>query len=165
MTRSTLLATLLLLLPRHPHRHLVAASSFEHGFDTLTAITLNFSGSPNTPPLDFRYGVDGPRGAMCDNGISVAEELLSFGSTLLRTHDSDVLDWTAYYPHPALDADTADPASYNWTAGDAYFARIVGDGLEPYLRLGTSWSVLGVGCPPTACRTTRRHWSTCSFTR
>ena len=115
---------------------------------TLLPITLNFSGSPNTPPLDFRYGVDGPHGAMCDNGISVAQELLSFGSTLLRTHDSDVLDWTTYYPHPALDADTTDPASYNWTAGDAYFARVVGDGLEPYFRLGTSWNVLGGGLPP-----------------
>ena len=141
------------------HRHLAAASSLEHGFDTsvltpilnasVTAtIALNFSGSPDAPPLDFRYGADGPGGAQCDSGVSVAQELISFGATLLRTHDSDVLDWTAYYPHPLLDADPSDPASYDWTAGDAYFARIVDAGLEPYLRLGTSWGVAGGGLPP-----------------
>ena len=40
------------------------------------------------------------------------------------------------------------PSSYNWTAGDAYFTRIVDAGLEPYFRLGTSWSVVGGGLPP-----------------
>eukprot|EP00035_Acanthoeca_spectabilis_P011854 m.209260 g.209260 ORF g.209260 m.209260 type:complete len:280 (-) comp15464_c0_seq8:948-1787(-) len=96
--------------------------------------------------FDFEYGVDhGPR---CDSGVDVADDLLRFGSSLIRTHDSGVLDWPVVYPHPNFDAPTDDPASYVWDAADVYWGNIVDSGLEPYLRLGTSWGQLGGGLPP-----------------
>lgn len=48
--------------------------------------------------FDFEYGVDhGPR---CDSGVDVADDLLRFGSSLIRTHDSGVLDWPVGVLYP-----------------------------------------------------------------
>ena len=73
------------------------------------------AGAPATP-LTFEYGADGPSGARCDTGVDLSQELASMGSSLVRTHDSGVLDWTAVYPHPLAPLDarypTDDPASY-----------------------------------------------------
>ena len=78
------------------------------------------------------------------------------GASLIRTHDSGVLDWPVIFPHSlALEnsssttADTTDPSNYVWEAADEYYGRIVGSGLEPYFRLGTSWGQQQGGLPAT----------------
>jgi hypothetical protein len=109
------------------------------------SISLNFS-APTTP-LRFSYGVDGNTGPQCNNGVSVAAELHSFGSTLIRTHDANAIDWPLVFPHPGLDVATDEPSNYDWTAADAYFRKIVDHGFEPYVRLGTSWGQMGGGLP------------------
>ena len=121
-------------------------------------------------PFDFRYGVDhGPDcaapclqwsdGKCTASGpvVSVAAELLTMGASLIRTHDSGVLDWPVVFPHSlALEnassttPDTADPANYEWSQADEYYAQIINSGLEPYFRLGTSWGQLQGGLPPAA---------------
>lgn len=98
------------------------------------------------PSFSFTYGVD--HGPACDTGVDLTRELQSFGSTLIRTHDSGVLDWPVIFPHPDLDVDTRDPANYNFGPGDEYFRRIVASGFQPYFRLGTSWGQMGGGLPP-----------------
>jgi hypothetical protein len=70
------------------------------------------------------------------------------GSSIIRTHDSDALDWPVVFPHPGLDVATNDPSNYEWAAADEYYGRIVDSGLEVYLRLGTSWGQPGGGLPP-----------------
>lgn len=52
-------------------------------------------------PFDFAYGVD--HGPLCDSGVDVASELLQFGSMLVRTHDSGVLDWPVNTFPPSTD--------------------------------------------------------------
>ena len=54
-----------------------------------TQITIDAS-KPDAA-FDFLYGVD--HGPLCDSGVDVSEELRSMGATLIRTHDSGVLDW------------------------------------------------------------------------
>jgi len=100
----------------------------------------------DAPAFNFTYGVD--HGPMCDSGVDVTRELQGFGSSLIRTHDSGVLDWPVIFPHPNLDVATDDPANYNFAPGDAYFRRIVASGFAPYFRLGTSWGQMGGGLPP-----------------
>jgi hypothetical protein len=74
----------------------------------------------------------------------VGPPLVAAGSTLIRTHDSGVLDWCVLFPDPTRDP--LDPSAYDWAAGDAYFASIVSAGFRVYLRLGTSWSVPSPAC-------------------
>jgi hypothetical protein len=74
----------------------------------------------------------------------VGPQLVAAGSTLIRTHDSGVLDWCVLFPDPTRDP--LDPTAYDWAAGDAYFASIVSAGFRAYLRLGTSWSVPSPAC-------------------
>eukprot|EP00039_Didymoeca_costata_P010914 m.148688 g.148688 ORF g.148688 m.148688 type:complete len:897 (+) comp15003_c0_seq2:3062-5752(+) len=96
--------------------------------------------------MNLTYGVD--HGPFCDSGVNVAEELLSFGASVIRTHDSGVLDWPIVFPHPGLNVSTSDPNNYDFEAADQYFDGIVSNGLDPYFRLGTSWGQLGGGLPP-----------------
>ena len=134
-------------------------------------VSVDFS-DPAGRAFDFQYGVD--HGPECDapclkwspdnkgcavSGpvVNVAPELLAMGASLIRTHDSGVLDWPVVFPHSlalqtasSATPDTADPANYNWTQADEYYGRIIESGLEPYFRLGTSWGQLQGGLPPVS---------------
>eukprot|EP00041_Stephanoeca_diplocostata_P030082 m.901640 g.901640 ORF g.901640 m.901640 type:complete len:480 (+) comp23688_c0_seq11:34-1473(+) len=114
--------------------------------NSATPLTIGVNLNATKGTLDFLYGVD--HGPLCDSGVDVTPQLQSFGSSLIRTHDSGVLDWPVLFPHPNLDVSTSDPANYNFGPGDAYFEKIVNSGFEPYFRLGTSWGQLGGGLPP-----------------
>ncbi len=96
--------------------------------------------------LSVTQGVD--RGPGCTGSGSIAPYLHDMGSTTIRTHDAGVLDWWSYFPDPTKDPE--DPASYNWTLGDAYFAQILATGFTPYFRLGSSWSSPLWGVRPNA---------------
>ena len=111
-------------------------------------IAINFSSTAS--PLRFSYGADGNSGPECGTHVSVAAELHSFGATLIRTHDADAIDWPLVFPHPKFDVPTDDPDSYDWTRADAYFHKLVDNGFEPYVRLGTSWGQQGGGGLPPA---------------
>lgn len=122
---------------------------------TTRTIAIDSGAASAGRPWRFSYGVN--HGPLCDSGVDVAAELRSFGSSMIRTHDTDVIDWPVIFPHSLSTAPgaspiphTDDPGSYNFTAADAYFGRIVDSGLEPYLRLGTSWGQMGGGLPPAA---------------
>ena len=134
-------------------------------------VSVDFS-DPAGRAFEFQYGVDhGPEcDAPCikwsaDNKgcavpgpvVNVAPELLAMGASLIRTHDSGVLDWPVVFPHSlalqtasSATPDTADPANYNWTQADEYYGRIIESGLQPYFRLGTSWGQLQGGLPPVS---------------
>lgn len=72
------------------------------------------------------------------------------GVTSIRTHDYyGPLDMATLYPSQAADPES--PASYDFAASDAVFARIVAGGFEPLLRLGDSYSA-AVGYPPAVPR-------------
>lgn len=110
-----------------------------------------------TSTQSFTYG--GNRGPRCagfppftsahplDDGADTSSGLHSIGAQLIRTHDTDALDWNLAYPHPSFDANTSDPASYNFSAGDRYMRRILGGGFGPYLRLGAGYFIAGGGVP------------------
>ena len=122
----------------------------------VMSVTVDYAAEANV--MDFVYGTD--RGPMCqgippytaanprDGGINISSELHGMGATVVRTHGSGVLDWNVLYPHPHLDADTADPKSYDFKAGDAYMQRITSNGFEPYFRLGAGGFDAGAGLPP-----------------
>ena len=127
-----LLATLLLA---HP-----AGASHSPLPPAAATITLQ---APITPRrFSLLTGVD--RGPGCSGGASIAQQLRATGTTLLRTHDAHVLDWCVLFPNAS--ADPLSPASYAWAEGDAYFASILAAGLQPYLRLGVSWSYPAPAC-------------------
>ncbi|MCC6133249.1 MAG: hypothetical protein IT186_25235 [Acidobacteria bacterium] len=68
------------------------------------------------------------------------------GVTTIRTHDYyGPLDMATLYPNQ--NADPANPASYNFTASDAVFEKILAGSFEPCLRLGDSYSAQP-GFPP-----------------
>jgi hypothetical protein len=119
---------------------------------TAKEISVDFGATATA--LDFVWGVDSKRGPRCGDfdgspGADVSDALHAMGSTLIRTHDADAIDWPLVYPHPALDGKhpTDDPSSYEWAAADAYFESLVGGGFEPYVRLGTSYGQLAGGLP------------------
>ena len=135
--------------------------------DGRVTVTVDVGTTGGLGGFGFEYGVDhGPLCAapclhwsaagVCLNhsaAVSVAGQLRAMGATYIRTHDSGVLDWPIVFPHSlslatgAATPDTTDPANYRWEAADAYFAQIVGAGLLPYFRLGTSWGQPGGGLP------------------
>jgi hypothetical protein len=83
--------------------------------------------------------------AFCDTpNASIATELHAIGASVIRTHDADVLDWCVLFPDPTRDPD--DVTAWEFSAGDAYFATIVGAGFAPYFRLGGSWNVPSPAC-------------------
>ena len=119
-----------------------------------TALVSVDAGDPTATPFAFVYGVDAQSGPNCGRvgselDVDLSGPLHAAGSTVIRTHDSGVLDWNVVFPHPGLDVSTDDPANYDFAAGDAYMATIVGNGFAPYLRLGTSWGVMQGGLPPS----------------
>ena len=118
-------------------------------------ISVDFGATASA--LDFVWGVDSKQGPKCGDydgrpGADLSDVLHAMGGTLIRTHDADAIDWPVVYPHAALDGQhpTDDPASYDWTKADDYFQSIVGNGFEPYVRLGTSYGQLGGGGLPPA---------------
>lgn len=133
--------------------------------DDTRTISVDYSAA--STPFDFEYGVDhGPdctvpcqkwAGGKCVTPgpvVSVAPELLKMGASLIRTHDSGVLDWPVIFPHSlSLENCTAtprtdDPSNYQWAAADEYYSKIVKSGMEVYFRLGTSWGQQQGGLPP-----------------
>jgi hypothetical protein len=96
----------------------------------------------SAPPFGMQLGVD--RGPSCESGAVVTNQLHQLRATHIRTHDAGVLDWCVLFPD--ANADAEDPASYAWSAGDAYFSLITSSGFSPYLRLGTSWSIPSPAC-------------------
>jgi hypothetical protein len=61
------------------------------------------------------------------------------GVTCIRTHDYyGPLDMATIYPNQ--NADPANPSSYNFTASDSVFEKILAGSFEPFLRLGDSYS-------------------------
>ena len=126
-----LLAAALLLAP---------AASRLPPLPPAASITLRAPAAPRR--FSLLTGVD--RGPGCSGGASIAQQLRAAGTTLLRTHDAHVLDWCVLFPNAS--ADPLSPASYAWAAGDEYFDSILAAGLQPYLRLGVSWSY-----PTPAC--------------
>jgi hypothetical protein len=113
----------------------------EAGDGVLTA-AVDASESARLASVPFSltaWGYD--NGPLCDTGASYASEALSTGASLIRTHDMEVLDWWAYFPHGSdPKADPEDPAWYDWTVADAAMGRILGAGLKPYFRVGPSWT-------------------------
>jgi hypothetical protein len=117
-------------------------------------IAVDFA-APAPPPFSFAFGVNHGPQCDCAGHVSVAAELQRIGASVIRTHDSGVLDWPLYFPHSLSLAEpnattprTDDPANYNWAAADEYYANIVDSGFSPYFRLGTSWGQKGGGLPP-----------------
>lgn len=93
-----------------------------------------------------------------DATVDLTEAYHVAGVTTIRTHDYyGPLDMATLYPDQ--DADPASPASYDFGASDAVFARILAGGFEPYLRLGDSYSA-APGYPPAVPRRPRNaaHW-------
>jgi hypothetical protein len=89
--------------------------------------------------ISMATGVD--KGPWCtDAPVNLTNELRAVGTTFIRTHDAGTIDWDVNFPFPLLDADTEDPANYQWTAGDETMSAIISNGFTPYLRLGNSWS-------------------------
>ena len=113
-----------------------------------TSSSSSLSSSSNTSYM-LQHGVN--RAPRCETGTWIGSALRELGVTLVRTHDQRALDWWVIFPDPA--ADPENPASYNFTLGDALFQDILDAGLEPYMRLGTSWPP----GPPTPVPT----WSLC----
>lgn len=63
-------------------------------------------------------GVD--KGPFCTAvPVNFTLDLREVGSTFIRTHDAQTLDWDVQFPFPRLDADPDDPSNYNFTLGDA----------------------------------------------
>ena len=108
------------------------ATSFVHGTD-LGPLCLGY------PPFDD----SNPR----FSGPDVSTDMHELGITVVRTHDSSLLDWPVYFPHPDLDVDTNDPANYDFSQGDAWLSSILDNGFEPYFRLGASFNFQGGGLP------------------
>jgi hypothetical protein len=108
------------------------ASSFVHGTD-LGPSCLGYGPFNETNP---RF-----------SGPDVSKDMHELDIKVVRTHDSSVLDWPVYFPHPELDVDTADPANYDFSKGDAFLASILDNGFEPYFRLGASFNFPGGGLP------------------
>jgi hypothetical protein len=156
-----------------PRRRRSSSSSGSRAADsgitisTAATRTISIDVAGTAKPFGFQYGVDhGPEcavpcleysGGKCIQSapaINVAPELLAMGASLVRTHDSGVLDWPVVFPHSLSlqgggpTADTADPANYDWSAADTYYSQIVSTGLEAYFRLGTSWGQMQGGLPP-----------------
>jgi len=124
-----------------------------HTFNLVVPLVAESGGAPLPPlrvalapsgaaPFSTTLGVD--RGPGCESGALISAQLHGIRATHIRTHDAGVLDWCVLFPNAS--ADTEDPASYEWAAGDAYFLQIVGAGFVPYVRLGTSWSVPSPAC-------------------
>jgi len=75
----------------------------------------------------------------------LSEQYRWAGVNAVRTHDLyGPLDLSVIYPD--INADPADPASYDFKSSDAAFAAIVDAGLEPYLRLGDSYNNVRIPC-------------------
>ncbi|HOW43471.1 MAG TPA: hypothetical protein PLF03_07370 [Candidatus Omnitrophota bacterium] len=73
------------------------------------------------------------------NNADVTAAYRNCGVTLVRTHDFyGPLDLSVSYPD--INADPANPASYDFSAGDKVFAAIINAGFEPYIRLGDSYN-------------------------
>lgn len=109
------------------------ASSFVHGTD-LGPRCLGYAPFDDTTNPRF-------------SGPDVTVDMQELGITLVRTHDSSLLDWPVYFPHPNLDVDTDDPANYDFSQGDAWLASVLDNGFEPYFRLGASFNFPGGGLP------------------
>lgn len=107
------------------------------GVDAVKTITLTGGGGGGSSATRPHLG--GDRGPRCDSGASIASSLPELRATLIRTHDAGVMDWCVLFPNASRATD--DPTAYDWSAGDALFSTIVGAGLAPYVRLGTSWTV------------------------
>lgn len=102
-------------------------------------LTVNVNASAAQGPFTLVHGAD--NGPLCSNGVNYGEiATKELGMSLIRTHDMVVLDWFTYYPHPAQDVDPEEPASYDFSAGDAAFSAIINAGMRPYFRLGPSWT-------------------------
>lgn len=164
-------AALLLLTLHELARASVSPPLAESGRLQLAAASVSIDYSdPAAKPFAFQYGVDhGPDCAVaCTRwsdgkcaahgpAVNVAPELLAMGASLIRTHDSGVLDWPVVFPHSlalqnvsSVTPDTTDPKNYDWSQADEYYGRIIGSGLEAYFRLGTSWGQLQGGLPPVS---------------
>ena len=114
----------------------------------LTATAAPIKSILLSPPLHpprlraLQRGVD--RGPNCAGPATIAPQLSSSATTLIRTHDAGVLDWCVLFPDPT--ADPSLPQSYSWAAGDAYFKTILEGGFRPYIRLGVSWTYPSPSC-------------------
>lgn len=99
--------------------------------------------APSSTRFSLTAGVD--RGPSCSTpGASITSELHEIGSSLIRTHDDGSLDWCVLFPNAS--ADTQDPSSYDFAAGDRYFELITSSGFVPYFRIGSSWGIPNEGC-------------------
>lgn len=111
-----------------------------------TTLTLGAPAGRIRPLLGVNVG-PGPAG---EATVDLTDAYHAAGVTAIRTHDYyGPLDMATLYPDQG--ADPASPASYDFAASDAVFARILEGGFEPYLRLGDSWSA-APGYPPAVPR-------------
>lgn len=120
------------------------------------ATTLTLGGRAGTirPLLGVNIGPIPAGQATVDLTAAYHEQ----GIPSIRTHDYyGPLDMATLYPDQ--DADPANPASYDFAASDAVFAKILAGSFEPYLRLGDSYNA-GIGYPPAVPRrpTNAANW-------
>lgn len=74
-----------------------------------------------------------------DQNADLTDVYGSYGIKSVRTHDFyGPLDMAVMYPDRTRDPEN--PASYNFTDSDRYFAEILAAGCEPYFRIGDSWN-------------------------
>lgn len=111
-----------------------------------TTLTLGAAAGTIRPLLGVNIGPIPAGQATVDLTGAYREQ----GITSIRTHDYyGPLDMSTLYPNQ--NADPASPASYDFAASDAVFAKILAGSFEPYLRLGDSYSA-GIGYPPAVPR-------------
>lgn len=147
MTTTTTVASALLLLSTCLPRSLSSSAT-----DAPTkSVTVSWDGTATANGME--YGTD--QGPLCqgfppfttefgDNpqntGADASADLHSMGATMVRTHDSGVLDWNLVYHDQSLTLPTDDPSSYNFSAVDLYLNRITDRGFSPYVRLGPPYA-------------------------
>lgn len=111
-----------------------------------TTLTVGAPAGRNRPLLGVNVGPI-PAG---EATVPLDDAYHAAGVTAIRTHDYyGPLDMATLYPDQA--ADPSSPASYDFSASDAVFRRILEGSFEPYIRLGDSYSA-SFGYPPASPR-------------
>ncbi len=111
-----------------------------------TTLTIGAAAGRIRPLLGVNIGPI-PAG---ESTVDLTDAYHEAGVTTIRTHDYyGPLDMATLYPNQ--NADPANPASYNFTASDAVFEKILAGFFEPCLRLGDSYSAQP-GYPPAVPR-------------
>lgn len=89
----------------------------------------------------------GPMPAGAPGNADLTSEYKRLGIRAVRTHDYyGPLDMSVMYPD--LNADPANPAAFDFAAGDRVMRALLEGGFEPYFRIGDSWNNVRIPATP-----------------